>query len=222
MIYQYLRCLWFYIHLHWFTKTLYIPRQKRKLLTFTIASSSTPPTTSPAFTAAINIMSSEGEPKQPNFGALNSQEAIGVDLVSQEEEEKHEEYPSSWRLASLVTALVLSMFLASLNMTIIGTAIPRITEEFHSLDQIRDIRVPLRQILPFLSFMLISKQGWLVRLCVLPHCRRVPIDLGKMLQVFRSQGDFLDRYRSVRSGKFDMWCCSKQRSSHRWPSYNRG
>jgi len=93
-------------------------------------------------------MSLEGEPKQPNFGALNSQEAIGIDRVSQEEEEEHEEYPSSWRLASLVIALVLSMFLASLDMTIIGTAIPRITKEFHSLDQVRDIRLPLRQILP--------------------------------------------------------------------------
>jgi hypothetical protein len=38
-----------------------------------------------------------------------------------------EEYPSSFRLLAVVVALVLSMFLASLDMTIIATAIPKIT-----------------------------------------------------------------------------------------------
>ncbi|KAK5002433.1 hypothetical protein LTR60_007109 [Cryomyces antarcticus] len=51
--------------------------------------------------------------------------------------EMHEdEYPSSYRLLAVVIALVLSMFLASLDMTIIATAIPRITDQFHSLDQV--------------------------------------------------------------------------------------
>ncbi|KAF2437260.1 MFS general substrate transporter [Karstenula rhodostoma CBS 690.94] len=47
-----------------------------------------------------------------------------------------EGFPSSWRLVSIVIALVLGMFLASLDMTIIGTAIPRITDQFHSLDDV--------------------------------------------------------------------------------------
>jgi hypothetical protein len=38
-----------------------------------------------------------------------------------------QEYPSSFRLLAVVVALVLSMFLASLDMTIIATAIPKIT-----------------------------------------------------------------------------------------------
>ena len=47
------------------------------------------------------------------------------------------EYPTSLKLVSVVVALVLAVFLASLDMNIIATAIPRITDEFHSLDQVK-------------------------------------------------------------------------------------
>jgi drug/metabolite transporter (DMT)-like permease len=46
------------------------------------------------------------------------------------------EYPSGMRLAAIVGALVLGIFLASLDATIITTAIPSITEEFHSLQDV--------------------------------------------------------------------------------------
>ena len=46
------------------------------------------------------------------------------------------DYPHGLRLFFIFTALVLSIFLASLDMTIVATAIPRITDEFHSLDQV--------------------------------------------------------------------------------------
>ncbi|KAH7406343.1 major facilitator superfamily transporter [Phaeosphaeria sp. MPI-PUGE-AT-0046c] len=46
---------------------------------------------------------------------------------------EEDEYPSSLRLAAIVTSLVLSIFLASLDTTIITTAIPSITNDFHSL-----------------------------------------------------------------------------------------
>jgi MFS family permease len=36
----------------------------------------------------------------------------------------------------MVIALVLAMFLASLDFTIVGTAIPKITEEFQALDSV--------------------------------------------------------------------------------------
>jgi MFS family permease len=36
----------------------------------------------------------------------------------------------------IVVALVCSIFLVALDMTIVATAIPQITEDFHSLDQI--------------------------------------------------------------------------------------
>lgn len=46
------------------------------------------------------------------------------------------EYPHGFRLISTLTALILSVFLVSLDRTIIATAIPRITSEFKSLSQV--------------------------------------------------------------------------------------
>ncbi|KAH7381521.1 major facilitator superfamily transporter [Pyrenochaeta sp. MPI-SDFR-AT-0127] len=71
-------------------------------------------------------------------GAMISKEGISSEVTSNtvDETKEEDEYPSSWRLASVVVALVLSMFLASLDMTIVGTAIPKITEEFQSLDSV--------------------------------------------------------------------------------------
>lgn len=46
------------------------------------------------------------------------------------------EYPKAYKLAMIVVALVLSIFLVALDMTIVATAIPKITDEFHSLDQV--------------------------------------------------------------------------------------
>ena len=46
------------------------------------------------------------------------------------------DYPHAFKLAFIVVALVLSIFLVALDMTIVATAIPRITDEFHSLDQV--------------------------------------------------------------------------------------
>ncbi|EXL90503.1 hypothetical protein FOIG_16254 [Fusarium odoratissimum NRRL 54006] len=47
-----------------------------------------------------------------------------------------EEYPTGPRLAIVVFPMVLSIFLVSLDMTIIATAIPKITDEFHTLDDV--------------------------------------------------------------------------------------
>ncbi|KAF2122755.1 major facilitator superfamily transporter [Lophiotrema nucula] len=46
------------------------------------------------------------------------------------------DYPSGFKLFFIVVALVLSVFLFSLDQTIIATAIPKITDQFHSLDDI--------------------------------------------------------------------------------------
>ncbi|KAK4031982.1 major facilitator superfamily domain-containing protein [Parachaetomium inaequale] len=45
-------------------------------------------------------------------------------------------YPSGFKLASIILALVMGIFLASLDMTIVATAIPKITDEFHGLDKV--------------------------------------------------------------------------------------
>lgn len=42
-------------------------------------------------------------------------------------------YPVKWRRYLIACALLLSMFLTALDLTIVATAIPRITREFHSL-----------------------------------------------------------------------------------------
>ena len=47
-----------------------------------------------------------------------------------------DEYPHAFKLLFIVVALVLSIFLVALDMTIVATAIPKITDEFHSLDQV--------------------------------------------------------------------------------------
>jgi hypothetical protein len=49
---------------------------------------------------------------------------------------KHTNNLSRWQMASVISALVLSIFLCSLDLTIIATAIPMITKEFHSLEDV--------------------------------------------------------------------------------------
>ena len=49
---------------------------------------------------------------------------------------KADEYPSGLRLVFVVVALTLSIFLVSLDLTIVATAIPKITDEFHGLDDV--------------------------------------------------------------------------------------
>lgn len=46
------------------------------------------------------------------------------------------DYPHALKLLIIIVALVLSIFLVALDMTIVATAIPRITDDFHSLDQV--------------------------------------------------------------------------------------
>ncbi|OJJ49842.1 hypothetical protein ASPZODRAFT_139197 [Penicilliopsis zonata CBS 506.65] len=49
--------------------------------------------------------------------------------------EDENEYPGSFSLLFIIIALILAMFLVALDMTIVATAIPEITDEFNSLDQ---------------------------------------------------------------------------------------
>lgn len=45
-------------------------------------------------------------------------------------------YPTFKKLVLIMMALYLSMFLVALDRTIIGTAIPKITDDFHSIDDV--------------------------------------------------------------------------------------
>ena len=92
----------------------------------------------------------------PNDGAEKASQATSDDLTTPNNElektptapnEDGEEdddlsrvntadYPHAFKLVMIVVALILSIFLVALDMTIVATAIPRITDEFHSLDQV--------------------------------------------------------------------------------------
>ncbi|EOD51779.1 putative major facilitator superfamily transporter protein [Neofusicoccum parvum UCRNP2] len=52
------------------------------------------------------------------------------------DDEDATEYPTGIRLFTIVLAIVLAIFLASLDMTIVATAIPKITDEFHGLSAV--------------------------------------------------------------------------------------
>jgi len=78
------------------------------------------------------VIDEKGEPDRGSVeedGAAN-EEQKGTEQLQEEG------YPGSVALAFIVVALVLSIFLIALDMTIIATAIPQITTEFNSLDQV--------------------------------------------------------------------------------------
>ncbi|KAK0652359.1 major facilitator superfamily domain-containing protein [Cercophora newfieldiana] len=53
-----------------------------------------------------------------------------------DDEEDAVQYPKGATLTFIVVALVLSVFLVALDMTIVATAIPKITDEFHGLEEV--------------------------------------------------------------------------------------
>jgi EmrB/QacA subfamily drug resistance transporter len=56
--------------------------------------------------------------------------------VDSTDEPIQEEYASGWDLGFLLLALIMTMFLFSLDGTIVATAIPRITQDFRALDEV--------------------------------------------------------------------------------------
>lgn len=75
--------------------------------------------------------------EKPSQGSSSGEDGES-DRESGEESpsEDQNEYPGNIALMFIVVAVILSIFLVSLDMTIIATAIPRITDEFKSLDQV--------------------------------------------------------------------------------------
>ncbi|KAI8648328.1 putative HC-toxin efflux carrier TOXA [Fusarium sp. Ph1] len=85
--------------------------------------------------------SDSGTPRDPSFRSEVKGEE-GSDKKSSKAKQDgaaswlEEEYPTGPRLAFVFLALALSIFLVPLDMTIITIAIPKITDEFHSLDDV--------------------------------------------------------------------------------------
>ncbi|TQN64878.1 putative efflux pump gsfJ [Colletotrichum shisoi] len=74
----------------------------------------------------------EAVEKKEKAGIATDEEAG----TTQPTEAKEAVYPTGIRLTFIVVALVLSIFLVALDMTIVATAIPKITDEFRGLDQV--------------------------------------------------------------------------------------
>lgn len=70
--------------------------------------------------------------KEKNHHSDEEQEDISEELQRVESSM----YPSGLKMFSILLGVVLTMFLVALDMTIVATAIPRITDEFKSLDDI--------------------------------------------------------------------------------------
>ncbi|KAJ8062201.1 hypothetical protein OCU04_008754 [Sclerotinia nivalis] len=74
--------------------------------------------------------STMGKKKNSTYGA----EAVNKEVNNNGQEEDGLEYPKAFAMVMIVVALSLSIFLVSLDMTIVATAIPKITDQFHGLD----------------------------------------------------------------------------------------
>ncbi|KAJ5579705.1 Major facilitator superfamily domain general substrate transporter [Penicillium hispanicum] len=82
----------------------------------------------------------EPEKTSESEKSLEPEQIIGNDTkVSSEgssEEVSKDEYPHGLTLWLLVGSVMLAIFLIALDQTIVGTAIPKITDEFHGLSQV--------------------------------------------------------------------------------------
>ncbi|KAL2191440.1 MFS general substrate transporter [Thermothelomyces heterothallicus CBS 203.75] len=63
-------------------------------------------------------------------------DSVRDEPVGQEDGEEEMDYPTGLPFIFIIIALVLSIFLVSLDMTIVATAIPKITDEFHGLEDV--------------------------------------------------------------------------------------
>ncbi|KAL3421695.1 hypothetical protein PVAG01_05852 [Phlyctema vagabunda] len=72
----------------------------------------------------------------PSLPSHDAEKSLGEIGQPEAKHEIQQEYPNTQRRIVVITALYLAIFLTTLDQNIISTAIPRITDEFHSLDDI--------------------------------------------------------------------------------------
>ncbi|CAI7654832.1 unnamed protein product [Penicillium glandicola] len=87
--------------------------------------------------SSITNAPSMADLESENHNAPNDQETSYLpEKVDTEEPDLNNEaqYPHGLKLLIIVAALSMSIFLVALDMTIVATAIPKITDQFHSLD----------------------------------------------------------------------------------------
>lgn len=69
-------------------------------------------------------------------GELQDVQTANTGVAEEQEEEDDTDYPKSFKLALVTTALCLSVFCMALDNTIIATAIPKITDDFKAIDDV--------------------------------------------------------------------------------------
>ncbi|KAA8642751.1 hypothetical protein EYZ11_007944 [Aspergillus tanneri] len=84
------------------------------------------------------VYGSDGHIQIPSTPELESKEESTAHRVLPDDEATDDpnEYPQGITLTMIMVALVISLFLVSLDQTIVATAIPKITDTFHSLDDV--------------------------------------------------------------------------------------
>ena len=88
--------------------------------------------------------STNGTPTPSNLSVMEEKERDMGEAEIQSEADgentlepiQSSEYPSPSKLAGILIGVALCMFLVSLDMTIVATAIPRITDQFKSLEDV--------------------------------------------------------------------------------------
>ncbi|OIW24129.1 efflux pump antibiotic resistance protein, partial [Coniochaeta ligniaria NRRL 30616] len=105
-------------------------------------STSTQPTNATSHTPHISHQGGHipvTEAEQTVYGEKQAHLKVGGDVPEPAEPSPAadaDDYPAGATLAFVAVALAMSMFLVALDMTIIATAVPKITDEFHTLQDI--------------------------------------------------------------------------------------
>ncbi|KAJ5512623.1 Major facilitator superfamily domain general substrate transporter [Penicillium fimorum] len=76
------------------------------------------------------------DPSRHSSTLVASSERSDTDIANHDAKAPTDEYPHGTHLAVVMFSLMLGMFLVALDNTILGTAIPKITDEFHDLNQV--------------------------------------------------------------------------------------
>ncbi|KAL9052160.1 MAG: hypothetical protein Q9162_005555 [Coniocarpon cinnabarinum] len=88
---------------------------------------------------AITASDVTEQQRRPSSTPSNRAQAVLEEAKNQTanaETEDETEYPRAWKLTVITAALMLSVFCMALDNTIIATAIPRITDQFNSIDDV--------------------------------------------------------------------------------------
>ncbi|KAJ5836531.1 Major facilitator superfamily domain general substrate transporter [Penicillium robsamsonii] len=76
------------------------------------------------------------DPSRHSSTLVSSSEQSDTDIANYDPKAPTDEYPHGAYLAAVMFSLMLGMFLVALDNTILGTAIPKITDEFHDLNKV--------------------------------------------------------------------------------------